>query len=218
MKRNHYMPGIPSVTDLLQRAGLYAGFDYVNEPAYYFKRGNWVDAVCNMAASNLLAAGGGVPIDDIVKQTLTATARNNPKWDVGGWMGYVESYRKWLSRMKQYGYIMLSCQRHVINKAEGYQGTYDQLWQGVSVGLKTMMLLDLKTVPEGAHCPPSTPLQLAAYALCLDPQPDALLGLALQPDGRMPIENVYTDLQVYDDWRIICRFYGGVLPKYGVKE
>jgi hypothetical protein len=208
MNRDHYIPGIPSVTDLLQRAGLYDAYDYVNEPAYYFKRGNWVDAVCNMLATTLDL---GIDHQSLINPSLSVIARNNPKWDVSGWAGYVESYRKWLSRMKQYGYVMLSCQRHVINKNEGYQGTYDQFWhQGT--------LLDLKTVPDGAHCPPSTALQLAAYALCLDPRPAALLGLALQPDGRMPIEDWYTDLQVYDDWRIVCRYFNGVLPKYGVKE
>lgn len=107
--------------------------------------------------------------------------------------GYVQAFLRFRSDT---GYVATAWEQVVKSPALGYCGTFDQL--GVLDGAP--ILLDTKaTSALGAW----VRLQVAGYAMALDPMP-ARAALRLLPDGTYRFER-YTSRQDVHDWLACCR-------------
>ena len=191
-----YTPGVPSVTELLEAAGYYDAYRFVEDRQFYLDRGSRVNDICDAVA---LYTHDFAEVSSDIR-------------------GFIDAYFSWLSRYPRRK--LIDVQSYVHHKTLGYQGTYDQRW--ILEPGQPETILDIKCVADGAHCQKCTALQLAAYDDALgplisgvagfgNPNPYYLthrkrLGLALHSDGTF-YEDWYTNWRDYPNWRNLVTYH-----------
>lgn len=186
----NYDPNLPSVTELLEEIGYYDEYPDKGKE-YYFKRGNWVESVCNLIGHGL------VDRTFDLRPSLSAILRNNPDWDLSKWPGFSLAFRNW---MKQYpDSEMLYSQKYVRNDSLKYQGTLDQFW-----------LFDWGTCLVELKCTDGAPpkhahLQTAGYDIANDERSKKRLVLALHSDGSF--DEAWGKYQDFDYFRSIVDYH-----------
>lgn len=93
---------------------------------------------------------------------------------------YMPYLQAWIDFKNKCQPEWLGMEARVFNKTFRYAGTFDRL---ARINGKTV-LIDIKTT---LNLMPTLPLQLAAYAHCLDQLPDVCAGVQLKPDGTYHI-------------------------------
>lgn len=188
MSREHYKPGVPSVTELLQWAGLYP--DYPQEPTgYYLRRGHWVDQACALFAQDLALDDRTMELG--FREQVKPLAHDQREQ----WLNYALPFHSWLVAHKV---EFIAAQQYVYNGLDNYQGTLDLLLK--VDGAKT--LIDFWCGGNALTKPKA--LQTAGYALATMKEPKRL-GLQLEP-GKLT-EHWYKDYRDYDAFRLMVRWY-----------
>jgi hypothetical protein len=195
MSREHYKPGVPSVTELLKANGYYSQFP--DDPTgYYLKRGNFVNGCCDILAEGQWLHEDTIRFGFIEREKPLAVKEENK---LERWIRYVHAYQVWMKSQPKFRFV--GAQIYLYSEIEHCQGTLDQLIE-LEAGLA---LVELKAVAPGQGCQPSTPLQTAGYYVMMDDKPKLRIGLALRSDGTFKEER-YTNYRDIHAFRLMVRW------------
>src|SRR5215469_15154483 len=130
MTREHYIEGVVSATELIQRIAALAPNPSKLFPAYppdatgyYKRRGKFLDQCTPILARGHHLTKDTLRLANMVQiRPLTKAEEDSGEKKRERWIDYLEPYMEWLT---QHEVVHIDSQVHVYSAFEGVQGTYD---------------------------------------------------------------------------------------------